>query len=75
MAYCISDTRIPSALKHVAVLTGHHVDGLCAVYDNEIRLNDTTPDDAIRINGKNKGTNEIERKGETRRKSTAHVFS
>lgn len=75
MAYCISDTRIPPAVKHVAVLTGRHVDGLCAVYDNEIRLNDTTPGNVIRINGKNKGTNEIEERGETRRKFTAHVFS
>lgn len=40
MAYCISD--IPRTIKRVVVLTNHHADGLCPLYDNETRLNDPT---------------------------------
>lgn len=69
MAYCISD--IPRTIKRVVVLTNHHADGLCPLYDNETRLNDPSAP------GRNK--NEWDKtKGRERwrgEKSIAHVFS
>ncbi|KAK1128890.1 hypothetical protein K0M31_020028 [Melipona bicolor] len=59
------DTPVPPAIKHVAVLTSHQADGLCPLYDNETRLNDSAlPANAIRANDKNNGTEEIEEETE-----------